>query len=150
MDTFEAISTRRAIKKFDPNHKMSSEDVDSLMKLAILSPTSYNQQNWRFVTVTDQSIKEKIGVAARNQAQPVDGSLVILLCGNMNAWKDEPLRYWKNHPAEKQELVKTSLEKKYADSPQNRRDEAIRSLLFAGLTFILAAWQMVLDSCAMV
>ena len=67
MDTFEAISSRRAIKKFDPNHKMTSEDVDSLMKLTILSPTSYNQQNWRFVTVTDQSIKEKIGVAARNQ-----------------------------------------------------------------------------------
>jgi len=58
MDTFEAISNRRAIKKFDPNHKMTSEEVDSLMKLTILSPTSYNQQNWRFVTVTDQSIKD--------------------------------------------------------------------------------------------
>ena len=51
MDTFEAISTRRAIKKFDNNYKMTSEQIDSLMKLTILSPTSYNQQNWRFVTV---------------------------------------------------------------------------------------------------
>ena len=150
MDTFEAISSRRAIKKFDPNHKMTSEEVDSLMKLTILSPTSYNQQNWRFVTVTDQSIKEKIGIAARNQAQPVDGSLVILLCGNMSAWKDDPLRYWQNHPTEKQELVKASLEKKYSDSPQNRRDEAIRSCGFAGQTIMLAARQMGLDSCPMV
>lgn len=150
MDTFEAISSRRAIKKFDPNHKMTSEQVDSLMKLTLLSPTSYNQQNWRFVTVTEQSIKEKIGIAARNQAQPVDGSLVILLCGNMNAWKEDPLRYWKNHPTEKQELVKTSLEKKYSDSPQNRRDEAIRSCGFAGQTIMLAAKQMGLDSCPMV
>ena len=150
MDTFEAISTRRAIKKFDPNHKMTSEEVDSLMKLTILSPTSYNQQNWRFVTVTDQSIKTKIGIAARNQAQPVDGSLVILLCGNMSAWKDNPLRYWKNHPSEKQELVKSSLEKKYSDSPQNRRDEAMRSCGFAGQTIMLAAKQMGLDSCPMV
>ena len=150
MDTFEAISHRRAIKKFDPNHKMTSEEVDSLMKLTLLSPTSYNQQNWRFVTVTDQSIKEKIGIAARNQAQPVDGSLVILLCGNMSAWKDNPLRYWKNHPTEKQELVKSSLEKKYSDSPQNRRDEAIRSCGFAGQTIMLAAKQMGLDSCPMV
>jgi nitroreductase len=150
MDTFEAISSRRAIKKFDPNHKMTSEQVDFLMKLTLLSPTSYNQQNWRFVTVTEQSIKEKIGIAARNQAQPVDGSLVILLCGNMNAWKEDPLRYWKNHPTEKQELVKTSLEKKYSDSPQNRRDEAIRSCGFAGQTIMLAAKQMGLDSCPMV
>ena len=150
MDTFEAISNRRAIKKFDPNHKMTSDEVDSLMKLTILSPTSYNQQNWRFVTVTDQLIKEKIGIAARNQVQPVDGSLVILLCGNMNAWKEDPLRYWKNHPTEKQELVKASLEKKYSDSPQNRRDEAIRSCGFAGQTIMLAAKQMGLDSCPMV
>ena len=150
MDTFEAISNRRAIKKFDPNHKMTSEEVDSLMKLTILSPTSYNQQNWRFVTVTDQLIKEKIGIAARNQVQPVDGSLVILLCGNMNAWKEDPLRYWKNHPTEKQELVKASLEKKYFDSPQNQRDEAIRSCGFAGQTIMLAAKQMGLDSCPMV
>ena len=112
--------------------------------------TSYNQQNWRFVTVIDQSIKEKIGIAARNQAQPVDGSLVILLCGNMNAWKDDPLRYWKNHPVEKQELVKASLEKKYSNSPQNRRDEAIRSCGFAGQTIMLASRQMGLDSCPMV
>ena len=93
MDTFDAIKTRRAIKKFDNTYKMSPEEVKSLMELTILSPTSYNQQNWRFVTITDQAVKEKIHVAARNQAQPLDGSLVILLCGNMNAWKDDPMRY---------------------------------------------------------
>ena len=58
MDVFEAVSTRRAIKKFDPNHKMSSDDVNKLMEHVILSPTSYNQQNWRFVYVTDQDVKE--------------------------------------------------------------------------------------------
>jgi nitroreductase len=150
VDTFEAIATRRAIKKFDSSYKMSSEDVKSLMEHVILSPTSYNQQNWRFVTVTDQDIKDKISKAARNQAQPKDGSLVIVLCGNMNAWKEEPLRYWKNNTLEKQELVKNSLAKKYADSPQNRRDEAIRSCGFAGQTIMLAARQMGLDSCPMV
>lgn len=150
MDTFDAIKTRRAIKKFDSSHKMSSEEIKSLMEHVILSPTSYNQQNWRFITVTDQEIKNKISKAARDQAQPKDGSLVIVLCGNMNAWKEEPLRYWKNNTLEKQELVKNSLSKKYADSPQNRRDEAIRSCGFAGQTVMLAAKQMDLDSCPMV
>ena len=80
MDTFEAISSRRAIKKFDPSHKMTSDEVDSLMKLTILSPTSYNQQNWRFVTVTDQSIKEKIGIAARNQDESCKSSALMIPC----------------------------------------------------------------------
>ena len=150
MDTFDAIKTRRAIKKFDNTYKMSDEQVQSLMKLTLLSPTSYNQQNWRFVTVTDQKVKEQIHVAARNQAQPLDGSLVILLCGNMNAWKDDPMRYWKNHPLEKQEHVRDALHKKYSDSPQNRRDEAMRSCGFAAQTIMLAAKQMGLDSCPMV
>ena len=150
MDTFEAISSRRAIKKFDSSYKMTSEQVDSLMKLAILSPTSYNQQNWRFVTITDEIIKNKISIASRNQAQPKDGSLVILLCGNLNAWKDNPLQYWRNSTPEKQEHVKNALEKKYADSSENRRDEAMRSCGFAAQTIMLAARQMGLDSCPMV
>ena len=150
MDTFEAVKTRRAIKKFDSSYKMSPNDVKSLMELAILSPTSYNQQNWRFVTVTEQSVKNQISKAARDQPQPKDGSLVVVLCGNLNAWKDNPKRYWKNHPIEKQELVQNSLARKYAESPQNRRDEAIRSCGFAAQTIMLAAKQMGLDSCPMV
>ena len=150
MNTFDAIKTRRAIKKFDSNYKMTPEDVKSLMELAILAPTSYNQQNWRFVTVTNQEIKEKISVAARGQAQPKDGSLVIILTGNLDAWKEEPLRYWKNHPTEKQEYVKESLARKYTESPESRRDEAMRSCGFAGQTIMLAAKQMGLDSCPMV
>ena len=150
MDTFEAIRSRRAIKKFDNTYKMTDEQIDTLMNLTILSPTSYNQQNWRFVTITDQSIKNKISIAARNQVQPSDGSLVIILCGNLNAWNQDPLRYWKNSTSEKQEHVKNALRVKYAESPQNRRDEAIRSCGFAGQTIMLAARQMGLDSCPMV
>ena len=150
MDVFEAISTRRAIKKFDPTHKMSSDDVKKLMEHVILSPTSYNQQNWRFVYVIDQDVKEKISEAARGQAQPKDGSLVVVLCGDMTAWKTEPLRYWKNHPTEKQELVKASLERKYSTDEQAQRDEAIRSCGMASQTIMLAARDMGLDSCPMV
>ena len=150
MDTFEAIKTRRAIKKFDNTYKMTAEQVDSLMSLTILSPTSYNQQNWRFITVTDQTVKDQISKAARNQPQPSDGSLVIVLCGNLNAWKEDPLRYWRNSTSEKQEHVKNALQAKYSDNYQNQRDEAIRSCGFAGQTIMLAARQMGLDSCPMV
>ena len=149
MDTLEAIKTRRATKKFDKSYKMTSEQIKLLMEHAILSPTSYNQQNWRFITITEQSVKDQISKAARDQPQPSEGSLVIILCGNMNAWKEEPLRYWKNHPSEKQETVKNALKRKYADSSQNRRDEAIRSCGMAAQTIMLAARQMGLDSCPM-
>ena len=36
MDTFDAIKTRRAIKKFDNTYKMSDEQVQSLNIFSIL------------------------------------------------------------------------------------------------------------------
>ena len=150
LNTFDAIKNRRAIKKFDPNFKMTKEEIKFLMELAILSPTSYNQQNWRFVIISDQKIKQQISKAARNQPQPADGSLVIILCGNTSAWKQTPKRYWKNYDIEKQEHVVNALKAKYSENSQNRRDEAIRSCGFAAQTIMLAAKQMGLDSCPMV
>jgi nitroreductase len=129
---------------------MSVDDIKSLMELTILSPTSYNQQNWRFITVTDQDVKEKISIAARGQAQPKDGSLVIVLCGNTNAWNQDPKRYWRNNTPEKQELVKTNLAKKYTDNPQSRRDEVFRSCGFAAQTIMLTAKAMGYDSNPMI
>ncbi|MDH3825237.1 MAG: nitroreductase family protein [Nitrosopumilus sp.] len=149
MNTFDAIKTRRAIKKFDPTHKMTSNEIKFLMELAILSPSSYNQQNWRFIIITDKKIKDQISIAARNQSQPSDGSLVIILCGNTNAWKENPDRYWRNSTEERQKLVTTALQKKYADNLQNRRDEAMKSCGFAAQTIMLASKQMGLDSCPM-
>ena len=48
MDTFEAINSRRSIKNFDKTHKMTKNEIMKLLEFAILSPTSYNIQNWRF------------------------------------------------------------------------------------------------------
>jgi len=150
MDVFEAIETRRAIKKFDSTYKMSADEVQKLMNHVILAPTSYNQQNWRFVYVTNQDVKEKISTAARGQAQPRDGSLVIVLCGDMTAWSTEPLRYWKNHPIEKQEMVKAALERQYNGNSQNQRDEAVRSCGMSAHTIMFSAKDMGFDSCPMV
>ena len=149
MDTFDAIKTRRAIKKFDRTFKMSNNEIKFLMELAILSPTSYNQQNWRFIIITDQKIKDRISKASHNQPQPADGSLVVVLCGNTSSWKDNPSRYWKNDSKERQLSITNALRLKYLDNPQNQRDEAMRSCAFAAQTLMLAAKQMGLDSCPM-
>jgi len=64
--------------------------------------------------------------------------------------EDWTIRYWKDHPKEKQELVKTSLERKYSADTQAQRDEAIRSCGIAAQTIMLAYCDMGLDSCPMV
>ena len=53
MKTEEAIKARRAIKHYDPTHRMTDEEINKLLSLAILSPTAFNIQNWRYVVVSD-------------------------------------------------------------------------------------------------
>ena len=60
MDTFEAIEKRRSIKFFNPDDVISEESIKKIFNAALLSPTSFNIQNWRFVLVKDPEQREKI------------------------------------------------------------------------------------------
>lgn len=51
MDTFDAIKELRSVKHYDTNYMISDTEIEELMSLVVLSPTSFNMQNWRFVLV---------------------------------------------------------------------------------------------------
>ena len=59
MDTVEVIKSRRSIKYYNSQHKMSDDEINHLLSLAVLSPTAYNIQNWRFVVVSDPELRKK-------------------------------------------------------------------------------------------
>ena len=90
MDTFDAIKERRSVKHYDINHKLTDDEINQLMSLAVLSPTSFNMQNWRFVLVKDHEIKKQIRAAAWDQAQVTDSSVLIVICADLKSWKNNP------------------------------------------------------------
>ena len=149
MDTFDAIRSRRSVKNFDKNHTMSKKEINQLLETAILSPTSYNIQNWRFVTVTDQKIKDKLCELSYGQKQVADASLVIILCADLNSWNKNPERYWVNAPEEMRKVLLAGIKNSYSNNPQHQRDEAMRSCSFAAQTIMLAAKAMGYDTCPM-
>ena len=69
MNTLGSIETRRSVKQYDPAHQMGAEEVEKLLGHAMLSPTAFNIQNWRFVTVQDKELRAQIRAAAWDQAQ---------------------------------------------------------------------------------
>ena len=79
METITAIKERRSVKHYDPVHEMSEAEINALLELALLSPTSFNMQNWRFVVVTDPEKRAAIQAAAWNQAQVTEASITIAL-----------------------------------------------------------------------
>ncbi len=149
MKTAEAIRSRRSVKHFDASHVMSGEEVNEILSLAVLSPTAFNIQNWRFVVVEDADLRKKIREAARDQSQVTDTSLFIVLCADLKAWEKEPERYWSNVPKEVQEFVLPSIDNYYRDKEQVQRDEAMRSCGIAAQTIMLAAKSLGYDSCPM-
>jgi nitroreductase len=149
MDTLEAIRQRRAIKHYDPDHRMSEEEERQLLDLALQSPTAFNIQNWRLVVVKDPKLRKQIREAAWNQAQVTDASLLIILCADMKAWEKDPQRYWKKAPKEVQDFLVPAIGQYYGGKEQVQRDEAMRSCGIAAQTIMLAAKAMGYDSCPM-
>ena len=149
MNTVDAIRARRSVKQFDAGHSMTEEEVNELLSLAMLSPTSFNIQNWRYVVVDDQELRKQIREVAWDQAQVTDASLFIVLCADLKSWERRPDRYWVHAPKEVQEFMIPAIDDYYRCKDQVQRDEAMRSCGIAAQTLMLAAKSMGYDSCPM-
>jgi nitroreductase len=149
MNVSQAILERRSIKAYDPQHKMTEDEVAKLMSLAMLSPTAFNIQNWRFVVVTDPSLRKEIRAASWDQAQVEEASLLVVLTADLKAWEKQPERYWENASKPVQDYLVTAIGQYYSDNELVQRDEAMRSCGMAAMTMMLAAKEMGYDTCQM-
>jgi nitroreductase len=149
MDIKEAILTRRSVKHYDPDHTMTKEEIRTLMEHAILSPTAFNLQHWRFINVEDKQLRQEIREASYGQAQVTDSSMLLVLCADLNAWEKDPQRYWRHAPKEVQDFMLPAIEGYYTNHHQGQRDECFRSVGIAASTIMLMAKGMGYDSCPM-
>lgn len=149
MSVTQAIVSRRSIKHFDTTHKLSEQDIAKLMSLAMLSPTAFNVQHWRFVLVTDPVLRQQIRTVSWNQAQVEEASLLIVLTADLQAWAKQPQRYWANAPKPVQDYLVPAISHYYEKNERAQRDEAMRSCGIAAQTIMLAAKEMGYDTCPM-
>lgn len=150
MDTFDAIYQRRAVKAFDPDHRLSQEEEHKLLSAAIQAPTSFNIQHWRFVVIRDPQLRQQVRALGNNQSQITDSSLLVLMTADAKAWAKEPHRYWKDAPKEVSDLLVGWMGPFHEGREWLQRDEAQRSIGMAMQTLMLAAKSMGYDSCPMI
>lgn len=151
MNTIDSIYARRAIKHFDPNHRMTEEEERQLFEATIQAPTSFNIQHWRFVILRDPELRAKVRKEFGNdQAQMTDASLLVLFTADVKAWQKEPERYWKNAPKEVADLLVAWIGPFHEGREWLQRDEAQRSIGLAMQTMMLAAKAMGYESCPMI
>lgn len=76
----DALTWRYATKAFDLSKKIPDADLQELLEVLRLSPSSYGLQPWKFLVVTDSAVREKLKPASWNQPQITDASHLIVLC----------------------------------------------------------------------
>jgi nitroreductase len=149
MNVSTAIETRRSIKAYDTEHRLSASEIERLLQLSMLSPTAFNIQHWRFVLVQDPVLRHQIRAVSWNQAQVTDASVLVVLVADVQAWAKQPERYWKDAPQAAQDILVPAIGQYYSNNSQAQRDEAMRSCGMAAMTLMLAAKEMGYDTCPM-
>ncbi len=151
MNTIDAVYKRRAVKLFDPAHKLTAEEERKLLEAMVQAPTSFNIQHWRFIILRESELRAKIRKEYGNdQSQITDASLVVLFTADVNAWKKSPERYWQNAPKEVCDLLVNWMGPFHEGREWLQRDEAQRSIGMAMQTLMLVAQDMGYQSCPMI
>ena len=145
----EAISSRRAVKGYDPTFTLTREEKDALLATALYAPSAFNLQHVRLVEVSDPQLRAQIREAGWGQAQMTDASMLVVICAQLDSWEKNAARVWDGAPAEVQSYMSGAIDNYYRNRPEVQRDETMRSCGLLAQTLMLAARGKGLDSCPM-
>jgi nitroreductase len=84
MDVFEAIRTRKSIRKFRLK-SIPDEKLEMILEAGRLAPSAGNRQPWRFVVVKDPERRKTIAKAADSQMFIADASVIVVALGDPEA-----------------------------------------------------------------
>lgn len=78
MSLIENLNWRHAVKAYNPEKKVSQEDLNKILEAARLAPTSSGLQPFRVIVVENQDLKNKMVKGALNPEVMRDSSHVLV------------------------------------------------------------------------
>jgi len=85
----EAMDFRHACKLFDENKKISKENILFILEAGRNSPSSFGQEGWRFLIITNDNLKQKIRPHCWNQPQITSCSHLVIILAAIEDLKPE-------------------------------------------------------------
>ncbi len=81
-DFTKAMAFRHACKIFDETKKISDEEIRYILEAGRKSPSSFGMEAWKFLVISNETLKEKLRPACWDQVQITSCShLVVVLAG---------------------------------------------------------------------
>ena len=84
----EVVFNRRSTPSFD-GEPIPADDLRTILKAGLSSPSGYNMQPWRFVVVQSPEQKKRLRAASYNQGKVEEASAVIVACGDADGWRKD-------------------------------------------------------------
>lgn len=93
-DILKAHKFRFACKEFDEKRMVSKEDINLILEVGRLSPSSFGFEPWKFLVIEDELVKERIKSSTWGLIRQMPGLsyLVIIL-----AMKEPHMMYYSKH-----------------------------------------------------
>jgi nitroreductase len=151
----ENLQWRFATKQFDPDKKISEEDLAKILDAIRFAPTSYGLQQFHVVVVTDAELRKKLRTSSYLQEKVTDSSHLLVFCArnDINERADEYVRIaWGGKLTTKVMLegMKVIIKKVWGGKPEEARFEWATRQAYLALGFALAACaELGIDSCPM-
>lgn len=153
----EAMNFRHACKIFDETKKISDEDIKFILEVGRKSPSSFGQEGWKFLVITNEELKAKIRPHCWDQPQVTTCSHLVVILAAINDVKPEsgiPAKRFarREMPQEKKDfynqLYKNHLTKTHTlDSDENIYCWTARQSYIAAGNMMTAAAIKGIDSC---
>jgi nitroreductase len=121
-----AIRERHSVRKYDPDFKISQEEIKDILTEATLAPSSSNMQPWKFMVIQDEETKKDLRAIANNQEQVETSSAVIAVLGDKEMYKNAEKIFQQSHEAglvdqETMERMIENTTKLYSSAPAETR-----------------------------
>lgn len=70
---YDLLKSRRSIRKFE-NKEVEKDKVDTILKSALLSPSSRSRRPWEFIAVTDKDLLKKLAKAREHSSAFIENA----------------------------------------------------------------------------
>lgn len=154
MALLDSLEWRHAVKAFNPEQKVSDENIEKIIEAVRLAPTSSGLQQFRVIAISNQEIKEKLVPGALNPESMRDCSHVLVFAA-WDKYTAERIDDVYDFTTEERDLPKGRFDS-YTDQLKNLYLNQAEQLNFAhtsrqsyiGLGFALAqAAELKVDTC---
>lgn len=80
MDFYEVVRTRRSVRSYRKD-SIPEDMLNRVLEATRIAPSGSNRQPWKFILVTDESLKQKMVSACNNQKFVAEAPVIVVACG---------------------------------------------------------------------